>query len=282
MTGALPQFSDGFDLHGSPSEAERFRAVISDIGAAIGLWRLCVSLAVLDIKLRYRGSVLGPFWLTLSTGVMIGAMGILYATLFHMQMRVYFPFLALSIVLWNFLALLINDACQVFIAQEALIRTVRMPFMLYAARVVLRNLLVMAHNLIVVLVVDVALGNWPSPVWLLALPASVIWALVAVASVILIGALCARFRDIPPIVASVMQMAFFVSGVIWLPSQLGASGVYLALNPFFSFLEILRAPLLGHIPTLSVCVAAVIYAALITAAAFWLFARARGRLAFWV
>ena len=43
-----------------------------------------------------------------------------------------------------------------------------------------------------------------------------------------------------------------------------------------------RGSVLGHIPTLSVCVAAVIYAALITAAAFWLFARARGRLAFWV
>lgn len=41
------------------------------------------TLAVQDLRLRYRGSVLGPFWLTIGTGIMIGATGILYAELFH-------------------------------------------------------------------------------------------------------------------------------------------------------------------------------------------------------
>lgn len=29
-----------------------------------------------DIKLRYRGSLLGPFWITLSTMIMVGRLGV--------------------------------------------------------------------------------------------------------------------------------------------------------------------------------------------------------------
>ena len=52
---------------------------------------------------------------------------------------------------------------------------------------------------------------------LLALPGLVLWLLDSLAVCLLLGALCARFRDIPPIVGSVMQMAFFISAVIWKP-----------------------------------------------------------------
>ena len=66
--------------------------------------RLAWTLGWLDIKLRYRGSMLGPFWLTLSTGIMVGSLGVLYSTLFHMNMHEYLPFLSLSLVLWGFLS----------------------------------------------------------------------------------------------------------------------------------------------------------------------------------
>ena len=244
--------------------------------------RLCWSLAMLDIKLRYRGSLLGPFWLTLSSGLMIGAMGVLYAALFHMDMRGYFPFLALSIVLWNFMFALVSDACVCFINAEATIRSVRLPMMLHPIRAVLRNLLVLAHNVAVIVVVDAALNAWPGWVGLLAIPALVLWLAAALAVSVLLGALCARFRDIAPIVASLMQLAFFVSGVIWQPSQLkGYEGV-LAFNPVFSLLDILRAPLLGHPPSLAVTLSAVLYSALLIVFACLLFARVRGRIAFWV
>lgn len=45
----------------------------------------------LDIKLRYRGSILGPFWLTASTAVMVAAMGVLYAYLMNMDVHKYLP-----------------------------------------------------------------------------------------------------------------------------------------------------------------------------------------------
>ena len=184
-------------LAGRHAEAGR------DLREAASLWRLCWTLGWLDIKLRYRGSILGPFWLTLSTAVMVGAMGGIYATLFNMNLHEYLPFLVLSLVLWNFLSALVGDACVGFTASEAMIRSVRMPFTLYAARIVLRNVLVLAHNLVVVVAVFAIFDSWPGLRGLLALPGYALWLLDSFALTILLGALCARFRDIPPIVASV-------------------------------------------------------------------------------
>jgi len=274
--------SASFDIAAGPSRRDMARAAREDLLLGLSMWRLCWSLALLDIKLRYRGSVIGPFWLTLSTGVMIGSMGFLYAALFHMELHKYFPFLALSIVLWNFIAALVAEACQCYILAEGLIRSVRMPITLYAGRVVLRNLLVLAHNVVVIVVVDAVTLNTPTLTWLLAIPAIMLWLLLSFAVVLLLGALCARFRDIPPIVGSVMQMAFFVSGVIWHPSQLVKYEYLLVLNPFYSMLEILRAPLLGEVPTLAVYASALGYAVLTVSLTTLLFVRVRGRIAFWV
>jgi lipopolysaccharide transport system permease protein len=264
------------------SFADRQRMAIRDLREAWKLGRLCWTLAWLDIKLRYRGSMLGPFWLTLSTAIMVGALGFMNSALFNTPIASYLPFLALSLVLWAFLSTLVSEGCVCFTLSEGMIRSVRMPFSIYAGRVVLRNLLVLAHNIMVIVVVDVALGSWPDVRGLLAIPAFGLWCVDGLAISLLFGAFCARFRDIPPIVASVMQMAFFVSAIIYKPEQLGARQWVLPLNPFFSLLEIVRGPLLSQTPTAATYLSAALYSLLICGAAWLLFVRVRGRIAFWV
>jgi lipopolysaccharide transport system permease protein len=255
---------------------------VRDLRDAVALWRLCWTLSWLDIKLRYRGSTLGPLWLTLSTAVMVGALGLLNSALFGVPLRDYLPFLALSLVLWGFLSGLIGDACLCFTSVEGMIRSVRMPFSLYAGQIVLRNLLILAHNILVIIVVDVLLQSWPGVEGLLAIPPFLLWLVDGLAFSVLLGAFCARFRDIPPIVASIMQMAFFMSGIIWKPSQLGASEWVMPFNPFFSLLEIVRGPLMGTIPSATIYLSAIGYSVAICVVAWLLFARVRGRIAFWV
>ena len=261
----------------------RQQAALRDVREAVSLWRLCWTLAALDIKIRYRGSVLGPFWLTLSTGLTVAAMGAIYPTVFHVDMRDYLPFLAISQVLWGYQSALVTDACNGYVASEGMIRSVRMPFALYAARIVLRNMMVLAHNLVVIVAVDLVMWQFPNPVVALAaLPALLVWVVDSLAISVLFGALCARFRDIPPIVASVMQMAFLVTPVIWRPSLIGEMQWMLPFNPFFTLLEILRAPLLGEIPSLAVYVSAGLSSAALCGVTWVRFARVRGRIAFWV
>ena len=258
------------------------RLAVRDVADGLRLWRLAVRLAWLDIKLRYRGSMLGPFWLTLSTAVMIGSLGVLYAALFHMDVRDYLPFLALSQVLWAFLATLIADGCVCFTASEPLILSIRMPLSVHALRVLIRGLMILAHNVVVIVGVDLWFSLWPGALLALAVPGLALWMLDAFAMALLLGAIGARFRDIPPIVGSVVQIAFFVTPVIWKPQQLGVHAWTLPYNPFFALLEVVRAPMLGYLPSATTWLMAVVYSLLLFGATWLLLVRARGRVPYWL
>jgi lipopolysaccharide transport system permease protein len=270
------------DVRTDLSFAARQRMAVRDFGEAIRLWPLCWKLSWLDILLRYRGSTLGPFWLTISTAIMVGAIGFLNSVLFGMTLREYLPFLALSLVLWGFISTVISDACACFTGATATILAVRMPFSLQATRIVVRNVLVLGHNIVVIVVVDLLLSSWPGGEALLAVPAFLLWIIDGIAIALLLGAFCSRFRDIPPIVASVMQMAFFISGVIYKPEQLGTSRWLLQFNPFFTILDIVRGPLFGQIPGWSTYVSAAFFSVVLCAASWLMFVRVRERISFWV
>jgi lipopolysaccharide transport system permease protein len=270
------------DFQASPNFARRNRLAVSDIVAGARLFPLAYTLAWLDIRLRYRGSMLGPLWLTLSTGVMVAALGYLYARIFQTDIHSYLPFLALSLVLWGYLGTAVGESCTAFTEAESVLRAVRMPFFLFAARILIRNMLVFAHNIIVIVVVYVVFDVWPAWHALLAIPGVLLWAINSLALVLLLGTFCARFRDIPPIVASVMQIAFFMTPVIWKPEQLGSGQALLPLNPFFDLLDIVRAPLLGELPGADVWLGAAGYSLVVWALAWSLFTRVRGRIAFWI
>lgn len=274
-----------FTLSADRGWAQRCQLAVTDLKDGFRLWRLVWTLAFSDIKLRYRGSALGPFWLTISTGVQIGAMAFLYGDLFHTDIHSYLPYLAVSLVLWGYLNLLIADGCTCFTQADALIKGTRMPFTIHAARSVVRNTIILGHNIIVVIVVFAIMGVHQSVYSLAAIPGFCLWLIDAFAISILFGAFCARFRDVPQIIMSVMQIAFFVTPVIWYAKVLEShprADLLIRFNPFYSILEIVRAPLLGTPIAASLVYKALIVSAALVALATVGFARTRGRIAYWV
>ncbi len=271
------------DLKAEITAIGRNRLAVDDLMRGARLWRLALALGWLDIRLRYRGSMLGPFWLTISTGVMVTALGFLYSTLFKMDLREYLPFLALSQVLWGFLAALVSEACTTFTDAESVIRSVRMPFFVFSARTLIRNFIALGHNIVVIVVVFAIFEIWPGWGLIQAIPGLLLWVIDSLALTLLLGAFCARFRDIQPIVNSVMQIAFFVTPVIWKPSQLGAGVDNLPFNPFYDLLEIVRGPLLNEPGSAAMTWAgAMIYSLALCSISWAFFARARGRITFWI
>jgi lipopolysaccharide transport system permease protein len=280
----LSSTSPGIVLEFRPglTVSDRTRFAAQDVAGGLRLWRLAWTLGWLDIRLRYRGSLLGPFWLTLSTAVMVASLGTLYATLFHMDVRKYLPFIALSQVLWGFISGVVNDGCVCFTQAEGIIRAVRMPLFVQVLRVLVRNLLMLAHNVVVIVAVFALLDVWPGWAAVWAVPGLLLWGIAGAAVCLPLGAVCARFRDIPPIVGSVLQIAFFVTPIIWLPDQLGANEHWLLLNPFFDLLELVREPLLGTTAGVHVWEAAIAITVVLCGLSAALFSRTRGRVAFWL
>ncbi|GBQ94076.1 ABC transporter permease [Asaia krungthepensis] len=254
-----------------------------DIVSGLRRWRLAAMLGWTDIRLRYRGSVLGPCWLTLSALVMVASMGVIYARLFHMVLKDYLPFLSLSLALWQVgLASLLQESCTCFTEADSMIHAMKLPYTLQAIRLLVRNAIVFAHSIIVPIGVFILYGVWPGLVSLASLPGLLLWCVNGYAACLLLGPFCARFRDITPVVAAFMQIAFYVTPIIWQPGQLGARSRYLLLNPFYDMMELVRGPILGHLPSLTMIGISVGLSVIWCGLAFMTFLRTRARLAFWV
>lgn len=256
---------------------------IVDIKESIKLWRLACSLGWFDVKLRYKGSIIGPLWMILTPAIMIATMGIIYSSLFKMELQRYLPFLAVSIILWqNVIAITITDACQCFLQANDTIRSIKLPFFLQALRTIIRNAIILAHNIIVPLVVFIIFNVWPGWVALLSIPGFLLWIFDGLAICLLLGCVCARYRDITQIVNSLIQIIFYVTPIIWLPTQLKQHVAWLVFNPFYPIIEIVRSPLLGQTPSHTIWIYAIFYSVILWIAAWFTFARSRARLAFWI
>jgi len=259
------------------------RVAMDDIISAVGRWRIWCMLAVNDVRQRYRRSVLGQFWLTVSMGITVGAIGVVYSVLFNQDSATYLPFLGIGLVCWALIAGLVTDSCAAFIQSDGFIRQIRLPRSLFVLRMLLRNLIVFGHNLLIVAIVMIAFAVPVGWATLLVIPGLVLTMATALWIGLLLGTLCARFRDLPQIVASLVQIAFFVTPVIYRPESLSRRlWVVTHLNPFASFMALLRDPLLGQVPEATHYVMAI----LVTLGGFALtlpfFARFRARIVYWL
>ncbi len=218
----------------------------SDIVVGLSAWRIWGTLGWHDIRQRYRRSVLGPFWFTLSTAIMVVVLGMLYSTLFKQEIKTYLPFLAVGLVVWQYIGSVINEGCSAFIGSAHLIKQIRLPLTIHVCRLAWRNFIILLHSLPVVIVMLFAFGN-PIGIEFVLVPfALMILMLHGIWIGVVLGVLCARFRDIPPIVTNLVQVAFFFTPVMWMPEIIEDRAWVAHYNPFYHLIEIVRAPLLDR------------------------------------
>jgi len=254
-----------------------------DLQKGFSMYGIWWGLAWQEIKQRYSRSVIGPFWITLSTGVMVAAMGPLYGVLLGQNVAGYIQHLAVSLIIWSFISGSINEAGSVFVGAEGYIKQIALPLSVYVYKLISRNLLMLAHNTAVVFVVLFLLPPknfeliWMLPIGLVLVAGNLFW------MALLLGMLSARFRDIPQLVSNIVQVAFFLSPIIWSAEMLPPSRRYVAdFNPLFHFIEVIRAPLLGeplHMLSWIVVASLLVIGSVST---FVLFARFRARVPYWL
>ncbi|MBB6252822.1 ABC transporter permease [Nitrospirillum iridis] len=255
---------------------------LQDLGSGLSkhwLWR---AMAMQDIVLRYRGSVLGPLWLTLSAAIMIAAMGLIYSQLFNIDPIRYVPFLAVGLLTWQFISSVITDGCEVFMSVQHAIQQVRLPYTVHVFRSVFRNLLILGHNAVLIPIAFLVMGHGIGWEALMAIPGLLLLCLNGIWISLLLGMVSARFRDIPPIVAALLQVVFFATPVFWPVENLGRFRHLGEMNPLFAAIDIVRAPLLGEptAPHSWLIVGIMTTGGLVMTAGF--FSRFRSRIAYWV
>lgn len=221
----------------------------ADLKQSLASWRLWTLLGWLEIRQRYARSQLGPFWLTISMGVMVASLGVVYGTLFGQSMKEYLPFLAGSIVLWGLFSQTILEGSVAYINSAHYIRQMATPKLIYLLQVVWRNLIVMAHNFVIIIALLLIFGVKDWETLPLFIPALVIYVLNAMWMAMVAGLLSARFRDLPQIVSALVQVAFYVTPIIYRPNALNRFSFIVEWNPLAYLIDVVRAPLIGQIPS---------------------------------
>lgn len=228
-----------------------FNLIFADLKQSVTSYRLWTLLGWLEIRQRYARSRVGPFWLTISMGVMIGSIGVVYGSLFGQKMSDYLPFLSISLVMWTMFAQTVQEGSLAYINSATYIRQAATPKLIYIFQVIWRNLVILAHNFIIVVVLLVIYGvkNWAVlPIFL---PALLLYLANALWIAMLAALLSARFRDLPQIISALIQIAFYVTPIIYRPDSLKRFAFIVQLNPLAHLIELVRAPLIGQMPSLA-------------------------------
>lgn len=260
------------------SDSKTFARAIDDITRGLRAKQLWGHLGWQDIKQRYRRSVIGPFWITISQAVIALGLGLLYSQLFHTPVQVFLPFLSTGFIIWGFVSGCLSEGMETFITNEGLIKQLPAPLSVYMLRTVWRQTLMLAHNMVVYVAVlaifftalnhPYSLGTQdglcdsshfchPGLSWtiLLAIPGFLLLALNAAWVTLLLGIISTRFRDIPQVINSLIQLLFYGTPIVWPVDQLLSGGTrdgiswvlpIIQANPLYHFIQVVRAPLLGQ------------------------------------
>lgn len=255
---------------------------IGDVTSGLSLWQLWTSLGWNEILQRYRRSLLGPFWLTTSMAIMVVTLGFLYAQLFKTPIEQFLPFLCVGLLVWTFVSSFLLEGGVLFTGSESYIKQVKLPYSVYVFSSTWSKLIIFAHNLVIYVGIILYFGISPGLTGLLALPGLVLVTINGALLTLLIGMVSARFRDIPQLIASAVQIVFFVTPIMWKPELLEGRTYIATLNPVFHLIELVRAPLLGSVPSLQSYGAVLVLTLVNFAVVSIFFTRFRSRIAYWV
>ncbi|KNH05345.1 O-antigen export system permease protein RfbD [Candidatus Burkholderia brachyanthoides] len=223
---------------------------ISDLRESLVQWRLWMLLGWLEIRQRYARSRIGPFWLTISTSVMVTSIGLVYGTLFGQDMHDYLPFLAVSLVFWSMFSAVVSEGAQAYISSATYIRQIRTSRTVFILQVLWRNTVILAHNFLIVIALLLIFGTRDPRTLPLFIPGFVLFVLNAAWIAMLVALVSARFRDLPQIVAVLLQVAFYVTPIIYKPTSLNRFSWIVEFNPLAYIIELVRGSLVGTVPSL--------------------------------
>lgn len=236
----IPQSSDTLS---------RYRLAWVDVTSGVRAFPIWGRLGWRDTKRRYRRTVFGPFWTTVSLAFFVTTLGLVWSNLWNQNPKTYLPYLTAGMVCWVFFSTICTEACGAFWPQEKLIKQLRISYTLLACVTVWRNVTVFFHNIIILMLVVLYAGLTVSWSTLLFIPGFLLLCINAVWITALLGILCARFRDMQQLVASILQISLFLTPVFWSVNQLkGRMQTLIELNPLYHLIAIARDPLLGIPP----------------------------------
>jgi len=244
-------------------------------------YEVWLHLATSDIRMKYRRTAIGPFWITASTGLTILGISLVFSRLLGQSMAEFVPYSAAGIISWYFIASCLTEGCDAIVSNGNIYKSISAPYSYAILRMLTRGLIVFAHNFLIFVIVALTLqiNFLPAvPRFLVALCLVVInlgW-MVTVLSV-----MTTRYRDIQQIIGALVNILFLITPIFWVKGALTDTWIF-KLNPFTYFIDALRAPLIGGDEWGSACLMLVLFSIIGWTLTMFVFAYGQRRIIFWL
>jgi len=256
--------------------------VFSDFSLSAGMWAHWTIPAWHRVMLQYRQTMVGPLWITLGLTMIISVKALIFTGVLGPE-DTYLAFLAFGMIFWQLMSSLIMGGIRAFSTSRATLMEGTLPLTAYALQATVYQMILFGHHLLIVPGIFFFTASGPTLVSLLVFPGLAICLINGVWVAMTLGVLQLKYRDLESFFQPLLRGMFFLTPVFWDPSIVtGPRRILVDFNPFYYFLELLRAPLLGYAPAPRVWVVCGSITLIGLVATLVLYRVQRARLAYWL
>jgi ABC-type polysaccharide/polyol phosphate export permease len=246
-------------------------------------WRLWYLIGSSEMRRRYARSRLGQLWIILTSAIAVSTIGLVWSYLWAQPVREILPYIAVGLVVWQLIAAILIESTTLLPANIRYFHNQYMPTSTIVFALAFRHGATFFINLIFPLILSFALGLRPSSYAFFAIPGVLLTLIWCLWMSLMLSILCTRYRDIIQVVNNLVQVAIFLTPVLWMPELLSTrSQNLLPWNPFGVFVAIVRDPLLGRDVTWAYWMSAVIFSLGGFCASLPLLGRGRRHIVYWI
>jgi lipopolysaccharide transport system permease protein len=213
-----------------------------------------------ELRVKYRGSVLGIAWTLINPIMLMLGYWLLFSILLRAVSIQHYPLFVLSgLVTWIFFQSAIQMSCTSLLGHASLVKQVRFPRQLLPVSVVATNLVTMLVMLAVVLPLNLIIVPETRSTFWAALPLLIPLVGLVTAFAILLASATVMFRDVEHLVATVLLPWFILTPIFYVFEQLPGIATHPTIadivyygNPVAPFVQAIRDPLFwGELPRLT-------------------------------
>ena len=201
------------------------------------------------IALKYRDTVLGPFWNVINSIFLISVLSLSYFLFLSPDDFKNFIYrLSISIFLWLFISTILRESTTTLKQKLEILSEKKIDIKNFVCENIYTNFIIFVHSLpIVIILFFVSDFKFQFNLFL-----TFAGLFLVIINLLLIGyfitILSAMFKDIEKIVENLVYALFFATPIIWSENMVSEKiQKILIFNPFYHFVVLFRNPLMNNI-----------------------------------
>ena len=205
------------------------------------------------MAIRYRRTALGQSWTVITKLITLTIMCFVWSTIFKLDIKTFYPYLVNGFVIFFLINSCLIDGTSILYERfKQVYLNIPVPVLVLTIRSVAQEIFNYLHFVPVLLIMYLFIFDFNILNLLLYIFGFIVLIVNVLFLTMIIVVVSTRFRDVPPLVQSLLAAATLLTPIFWKKEMLGEYQNWIYLNPLTSMIEIVRDPMIGIIPDLKV------------------------------